>query len=114
MPTSLPTDLSGASLDERRRWLLGVLEAAAQADYIGESVSQLDHALQAATLADQAGDPELTLAAQGTVLMKMFRGGDEAELVERARELFRDVKVVKPPSSRSESREAFLLGKLYR
>lgn len=63
MPTSLPTDLSGASLDERRRWLLGVLEAAAQADYIGESVSQLDHALQAATLADQAGDPELTLAA---------------------------------------------------
>ena len=63
MPTSLPTHLSGASVDERRRWLLGVLEAAAQAGYIGESVSQLDHALQAATLADQAGDPELTLAA---------------------------------------------------
>ena len=57
---------------------------------------------------------ELLLAERGTALMKMFRGGDEPELVDRARSLFREVKVVKPPSSRAESREAFLLATGFR
>jgi len=37
--------------------LLGLLEAARSADYIGEGVSQLEHALQAAALARAAGAP---------------------------------------------------------
>ena len=44
--------------------IFGVLEMAATANYIGESVSQLDHALQCAFWAQQAkADPELVLAA---------------------------------------------------
>ena len=57
---------------------------------------------------------ELLLAENGTALMKIFRGGDEPELVDRARTLFREVKVVKPPSSRAESREAFLMARGFR
>ena len=63
MPTPLPTPLIGAPVADRLAWLLDVLHAAAGADYIGESVSQLDHALQGATLADKGDDTELTLAA---------------------------------------------------
>lgn len=44
--------------------ILGLLQAAADQDYIGEQVSQLEHALQAAHLAENHGaDPELVLAA---------------------------------------------------
>lgn len=51
-------------ISERVEHILGILEAAAEADYIGEDVSQLEHALQCAALACQegAGD-ELVLAA---------------------------------------------------
>jgi len=63
MPTPLPKHLTGAPVDDRLAWLLSVLRAASEADYIGESVSQLAHALQGATLADQGDDAELTLAA---------------------------------------------------
>jgi len=63
MPTRLPEQLVGAPIAAREAWLLQHLHAASTSDYIGESVSQLDHALQCATLAEQHGDPELTLAA---------------------------------------------------
>src|SRR5262245_32384119 len=52
------------SPSERADRLLGILAAGANADYIGESVSQLEHALQAAARA-RAGhaDDDLVLAA---------------------------------------------------
>ena len=59
----LPQELVGADTAMRFDWLMSVLQAAASADYIGEDVSQLDHALQCATLALKQGDPELTLAS---------------------------------------------------
>lgn len=43
--------------------MLACLEAATDADYIGEDVSQLGHALQCADLARASGDDELVLAA---------------------------------------------------
>ena len=43
--------------------LLALYEAAADADYVGERVSQLEHALQAAALAAEAGAPPVEVAA---------------------------------------------------
>lgn len=56
--------LRGAPADARADALLGLLEADGQADYIGEAVSQLAHALQAAALAAaKTQDEEILLAA---------------------------------------------------
>ena len=53
--------------------------------------------------------PQGILKVKGTVLCKFLRGEDEKELMEEMKELFHTVQVVKPKSSRSESREAFIL-----
>ena len=57
MPTPIPRALHGASVDARLETLMGWLRMAAQADYIGEDVSQLGHALQCAALATRQDDP---------------------------------------------------------
>lgn len=54
------------------------------------------------------------LALGGNLYCKVFEGEDFKELVETLRPLFAQVKVVKPKSSRSESREVFLLGMGYK
>lgn len=59
----LPEALIGADTATRFTWLMALLRTASSADYIGEDVSQLDHALQCATLALKQGDSELTLAS---------------------------------------------------
>jgi predicted HD phosphohydrolase len=61
--THLPHTLHGASVQTRTDALLQWLRSAADADYIGEGVSQLHHALQCATLAKGQTDTELVLAA---------------------------------------------------
>lgn len=53
--------------------------------------------------------PQGILKVKGTVLCKFLRGEDEKELMDEMKELFHTVQVVKPKSSRSESREAFIL-----
>lgn len=53
--------------------------------------------------------PQGILKVKGTVLCKFLRGEDEKELMDEMKDLFHTVQVVKPKSSRSESREAFLL-----
>ncbi len=50
------------------------------------------------------------LKESGNFYCKVFEGEDFKELVEEVRPLFGQVKVVKPKSSRNESREVFLLG----
>eukprot|EP00617_Octactis_speculum_P008904 CAMPEP_0185776832 /NCGR_PEP_ID=MMETSP1174-20130828/87261_1 /TAXON_ID=35687 /ORGANISM="Dictyocha speculum, Strain CCMP1381" /LENGTH=119 /DNA_ID=CAMNT_0028464983 /DNA_START=97 /DNA_END=456 /DNA_ORIENTATION=+ len=47
--------------------------------------------------------------AAGKFLCKFFIGGDDKDLVDRARSLFSRVRVIKPKASRSQSVEAFLL-----
>jgi len=59
----IQAELLGAATDKRFEWLLTHLQAAAEADYIGEDVSQLDHGLQCATLALKTQDSELILAS---------------------------------------------------
>jgi 23S rRNA (uridine2552-2'-O)-methyltransferase len=46
----------------------------------------------------------------GNFYCKVFQGEDFPEFVEDVRERFKKVKVVKPKSSRTESREVFVLG----
>lgn len=49
------------------------------------------------------------LARGGTFLGKFLAGRDEQEVKEEAARLFEKVKVVKPPASRSDSSEMYLL-----
>jgi 23S rRNA (uridine2552-2'-O)-methyltransferase len=49
------------------------------------------------------------LAPGGAFLCKVFQGGSERELLERLRRAFGKVKHVKPPASRRESSELYVL-----
>ncbi|NOQ45909.1 MAG: RlmE family RNA methyltransferase [Desulfobulbaceae bacterium] len=51
------------------------------------------------------------LHERGTFYCKAFQGEDFPEVVQECKPLFETVKVVKPKSSRKESREVFLLGR---
>ncbi|GAB4332456.1 MAG: RlmE family RNA methyltransferase [Desulfobulbaceae bacterium] len=54
------------------------------------------------------------LHENGTFYCKAFQGEDFPELVRECRRFFKTVKVVKPESSRTESREVFILGRGFR
>ena len=54
------------------------------------------------------------LHQNGTLYVKAFQGEDFPEAVRECRRLFTTVKIVKPKSSRRESREVFLLGRGFR
>ncbi len=56
----------------------------------------------------------LFLHENGTLYCKVFQGEDFPQLVQECKPLFTTVKVVKPDSSRQESREVFLLGRGFR
>ena len=56
----------------------------------------------------------LFLHENGTLYCKVFQGEDFPEFVQECKPLFTSVKVVKPKSSRQESREVFLLGRGFR
>jgi len=51
------------------------------------------------------------LHENGTLYCKAFQGEDFPEVVRECKPLFQTVKVVKPDSSRKESREVFILGR---
>ena len=56
----------------------------------------------------------LFLHTSGTLYCKVFQGEDFPELLRECKPMFTTVKVVKPKSSRQESREVFLLGRGFR
>ncbi len=53
---------------------------------------------------------EILLHPKGHFLVKVFQGGDFPDFVEEVKAVFKMVKVLKPKSSRTESREVFVLG----
>jgi len=57
---------------------------------------------------------ELFLHDKGHYLCKVFQGEDMPEFVAELKQKFTFVKVIKPQSSRKESREVFVLGMEYR
>lgn len=52
-----------------------------------------------------------SLTARGWILMKAMQGGELQAVVGEARTAFQDVRLVKPRSSRAESREVYLLAR---
>ncbi|MDH3236676.1 MAG: RlmE family RNA methyltransferase [Alphaproteobacteria bacterium] len=54
---------------------------------------------------------ELTLSEGGALVVKVFQGGAEKELLIRLRHMFEAVKHVKPPASRKESPELYVVAK---
>ena len=56
----------------------------------------------------------LFLHENGTLYCKVFQGEDFPEFLQACKPLFATVKVVKPKSSRLESREVFVLGRGFR
>jgi len=56
----------------------------------------------------------LFLHENGTLYCKVFQGEDFPEFLQECKPLFTSVKVVKPKSSRHESREVFVLGRGFR
>jgi 23S rRNA (uridine2552-2'-O)-methyltransferase len=52
----------------------------------------------------------ILLQRDGNFYVKVFEGEDFKEFVDSVRKSFKTVKIVKPKSSRSESREVFVLG----
>ncbi len=53
----------------------------------------------------------LMLHENGSLYCKVFQGEDFPEFIEQCKTMFTTVKVVKPESSRRESREVFVLGR---
>ena len=56
---------------------------------------------------------ETLLHPKGHYLVKVFQGGDFPDFVNEVKDVFKMVKVLKPKSSRTESREVFVLGMEY-
>lgn len=54
------------------------------------------------------------LAPNGTFLAKVFQGGTEGELLARMKRDFKTVKHIKPPASRKESPETFVIAQGFR
>ncbi len=54
------------------------------------------------------------LHENGTMYCKAFQGEDFPQVVQECKQLFQTVKVVKPESSRKESREVFILARGFR
>jgi 23S rRNA (uridine2552-2'-O)-methyltransferase len=57
---------------------------------------------------------EKLLESEGNLYVKVFEGEDFKDFVDSVRKNFKTVKIVKPKSSRSESREVFVLGLGYK
>ena len=54
------------------------------------------------------------LAKEGKFVAKIFLGSSFHEIVHQAKEIFKEVKVFKPKSSRKESKESFIICKILR
>jgi len=76
--------------------------------------SRTDH-LRVVALAEAALDfAEEVLAEDGVFLAKVLRGGSEKALLDRLKRRFREVRHVKPPASRADSAEIYVIGLGYR
>lgn len=75
---------------------------------------QTDH-LRTTHLSEVAADFAMThLAVGGHFVTKVFRGGTEAELLAQLKRAFASVHHIKPPSSRAQSVELYVLAKNFR
>lgn len=113
-PTGLPDQVDLISRDVRELTL---------ADLGGTSFDLVLSDMAPDTTGDRGGDQARSarlchdlldrlsewLRPGGDLVFKVFEGGDYPELLQRTRTLFRKVKGFKPPASRSESVEMFVI-----
>jgi 23S rRNA (uridine2552-2'-O)-methyltransferase len=114
----LRLDFLDSSAPERLKALLG---AEAKADVVMSDMAanatghrQTDHLRIMALAEAAAAFAREVLAPGGTFLCKMLQGGTEARLLAELKRDFASVKHVKPPASRSDSAELYLLAKRFR
>jgi 23S rRNA (uridine2552-2'-O)-methyltransferase len=75
---------------------------------------QTDH-VRTIALAELAGEfAILNLAKGGSFIAKVFQGGAQGELLERLKANFDEVRHWKPPASRAESPESFVIARGFR
>jgi 23S rRNA (uridine2552-2'-O)-methyltransferase len=75
---------------------------------------QTDHLRTSALLEAALDVAEATLKTGGTFVGKVFQGGAAGALLKRLKTAFKNVKHVKPPASRAESVELYLVALGYR
>ena len=120
----LQLDFLDPSAPKRLEALLGAsggAKARATADVVLSDMAanatghrQTDH-LRIIALAEAAADfARRVLAPGGAFLCKVLQGGTEARLLAELKREFESVKHVKPPASRSDSAELYLLAKGFR
>jgi 23S rRNA (uridine2552-2'-O)-methyltransferase len=108
--------LEESSLDEIRAALKGAPVDVVLSDMAASTVGhrQTDH-LRTMRLTEAAVDVALALLRPGGDLVaKAFRGGTENELLAILKRAFTSVKHVKPPASRAESVELYLVARGFR
>ncbi|MBB3064639.1 RlmE family RNA methyltransferase [Limibacillus halophilus] len=109
-------DFLDADAPQRLVDLLGGPANAVLSDMAASSTghANTDH-LRIMTLAEVALDfAEDVLAPDGFFLCKVLQGGSEKELLDRLRKSFAKVRHVKPPASRSDSAELYVLATGFR
>jgi 23S rRNA (uridine2552-2'-O)-methyltransferase len=85
-----------------------------ETDHI-RSMNLVDSVIDFATTLQLTDDPTNEMPGllhkRGSLLCKYLQGGEEKDLIDRLKLLFEKVEVIKPKSSRSESREVYLLAR---
>jgi len=71
---------------------------------------EVDHARQIHLTRCALGIARQVLRPRGNMLVKVFQGSELKEFQNEMKSCFRELKIVKPPASRPESAELYLLG----
>lgn len=109
----LQMDFLAEGADARIRSLLGGDVDLVLSDMAGNTTGhrQTDH-LRIMGLAEAAYDFAVSiLSPGGAFVCKVLRGGTEGELLKRIKSDFREVRHAKPPASRSDSAEMYIVAK---
>ena len=112
----LKLDFLDETAPERLKTMLGGRADVVLSDMAANATGhrQTDH-LRIMGLAEAAADfAREVLAAGGSFLCKVLQGGTEAELLAELKRDFASVKHVKPPASRTDSAELYLLARGFR
>jgi 23S rRNA (uridine2552-2'-O)-methyltransferase len=114
--TIIQGDFLEAGMDQKLIDLLGGPPNLVMSDMAANTVGhkQTDH-LRTAVLSESAARFAMeTLAPGGAFVTKMFQGGTENEILSLLKKAFKEVKHAKPPSSRAESVELFMVATGFR
>ncbi|HEV2163022.1 MAG TPA: RlmE family RNA methyltransferase [Stellaceae bacterium] len=109
--TLLHADFTAAETPERIKAVLGGPADIVLSDMAAPATGhgQTDH-IKIVALAEAAYDfATETLAPGGSFVCKVYQGGAEGELLQRLKRDFADIRHAKPPASRSESAEVYLV-----